>query len=182
MLALSKYIYIYIYFKAPAILTTWCVVTGHSSFGSTITSAAAIVANEELSENVSRSRIRTSYNNKEELHNANIKHINLPGTHVLKDMPDINNICSYYLLLVLFETSKYTNVNHSRIHPFNQPVLNNESKVSCSSNNGNLRWGSNYRLMTTMVIQSNALNEIYAANYDDSTCGAEMFMYLYKHQ
>jgi len=33
-----------------------------------------------------------------------------------------------------------------------------------------------------MVIQTNALNKIYAANYDDSTCGAEMFMYLYKHQ
>ena len=85
-------------------------------------------------------------------------------------------------MLVLFGTRKYTNVNHSRIHPYNQPVLNNERKVSCSSNNGNLRWGSNYRLMTTMVIQSNALNEIYAAKYDDSTCGAEMFMYLYKHQ
>ena len=110
MLALLKYTYIY--FKAPSILTTWCVVTGHSSFGSTITSAAAIVANEELSENVRRSRIRTSYNNKEDLHNANIKPINLPGTNVLKDMPDINNNCSYYLLLVVFKTSKYTNVTN----------------------------------------------------------------------
>ena len=54
-----------------------------------------------------------------------------------------------FILVWLWNKQFFAYVNHARIRSWNQPVLGNESKNSCSKKQRGLWWGSNSRLAGT---------------------------------